>query len=77
MTNRTAARILAQAETFSLGTKFSEAIRLAVAALKNHILDHKKHGAKGGAKRSKLYTKKDFRRWGRMNAGIPRKKKAA
>ncbi len=56
------------------GPKFAQALIVAIAALKNPLLDHRKHGAKGGKVRSKRFSAKDFKRWGQMGGRPPKKK---
>lgn len=52
-----------------------EAIELAIAALKDPILDRKKAAIKGGQARAAKYKLRDFRKWGKMG-GRPKTKAA-
>jgi len=81
MTNKEAAKILNEElkglreqwkPSGGLG-KFDEAMTLAIAALKDPMLERRKAGAKGGQTRAKKYKARDFKKWGKMG-GRPKKK---
>lgn len=76
MTNKEAAKILSvrdekrMAQLF--GPKFAKALLVAIAALKDPLLDRSKAGIRGSREQKRKYKGRDFTKWGKMG-GRPRK----